>query len=119
MNKKIILRIIIIVLIIIHLLTIYNFGFNLIRNVRLVRENGKTYFLYSSGHNSTLSEINNVLFPKELSHEVISSPDYIEKLKNNSIDITLIYRIIQFSELALIILLIIYYKKENKEHYKL
>ena len=117
MNKKIILKITIIVLIIIHLLTINHFGFNLIRNVRLVKENGKMYFLYPAGNDCTLREIDNVLFPKELSYEYINNSDYIEELKKNSINISSIYRIIQFSELALIVLLIIYYKKEDNGHY--
>lgn len=115
MNKKLLLKITIIVLIIIHLLTIYHFGFDLIRGVRLVKENGKMYFLYPSGNDCKLYEIDNVLFPKKLSYKFINSPDYIEKLNKNSINISSIYRIIQFSELTLIVVLIIYYKKIKEQ----
>ena len=117
MNKKKILKITIVVLIIIHLLTIYHFGFDLIRDVSLIKENGKMYFLYPTGNDCQLCEIDNVFFPKELSCKFINSPDYIEELKKNSINISSIYRIIQFSELTLIVVLIIYYKKEDNEHY--
>lgn len=107
MDKKRKLKIITILIIVIHIFYLIQFSGYLIRQTWLVREGGEIYYLSQSLHNYKLSKVSNVLFPKESSSKIISSVDYSNSLLSKATNITLIYRIIQFIQIAIIVILIV------------
>ena len=111
MNKKLILRISIIILIIIIIAFIINFCRYLINKTWSLKQNGDTYYLTQSLHHYRLSKMSNTIIPKELSSELIKGPDYIDNLKAKATNITLVYRIILFVQIVIIIVLIINLKR--------
>lgn len=107
MDKKSKLKILTILIIVIHITYLIQFSGYLIRQTWLVREGGEIYYLSQSLHHYKLSKVSNILFPKETSSEIISSVDYSDRLLSKSTDITLIYRIIQFIQIAIVVILIV------------
>lgn len=110
MSKKLNLKKLIIILVIINLLYIVLFNGFLIRETWLIKQNGSFYCLSQSLHNYILTKISNPIIPIEISHEFVSSHDYINNLKENAINLSLIYRLIELIQIVVIIVLIVDYK---------
>ncbi len=111
MNKKTILIISIIILFITTIFFIVNFGRYLICETWSLKQNGDTYYLTPSVHKYRLSKMSKDLIPKEVSYELIKSPDQINNLKSKATNITIMFRIILFIQIILIIKLIFNLKK--------
>lgn len=111
MNKKKKLAIITILIIVIHIFYLIRYGEYLIRQTWLVRDDGATYYLSQSLHKYRLSKVNNILFPKEISYEIISNADYSSRLLAKAINVTLIYRTIQFIQIIIIVILLVKLKR--------
>lgn len=111
MDKKLILRIAIIALIIITIAFIINSDRYLINETWSLKQDGDTYYLTQSLHNYRLSKMSNTIILKELSSELVKGPDYINNLKAKAINITLIYRIILCVQIMIIIVLFINLKR--------
>ncbi len=107
MNKKKKLAIITILIIVIHIFYLIRYGEYLIRQTWLVRDDGATYYLSQSLHKYRLSKVNNILFPKEISYEIIPNADYSSRLLAKAINVTLIYRTIQLFQIIIIVVLIV------------
>ena len=110
MFKKSNLKKLIIILFIINVFYIVMFNGFLIRETCLVRQNGSFYCLTQSFDGYILTKISGTIIPIETNHEFISSPDYINNLKENSINLSLIYRLIELIQIVVIIVLIVDYK---------
>lgn len=115
MNKKLILKILLFLLVIMHIVYIIKFGTYIIKQTWYVRQNGEKYYLSSSFDDYKLTKISNSIFPEELSFKTINSSDYIDNLKSKSIDITLIYRIMLFIQIGIIVILIVIIKTVHKK----
>lgn len=111
MNKKLTLKIVIIILLIVNITFIVNFWRYLIFETWSLKQNGSMYYLTQSLHNYRLSKMSNTIIPKEVSYETIKGADYINNLKTEAINITLVFRILLFVQIVVIIVLIIYLKK--------
>ena len=115
MNKKLILKLSIILLFVITILFIIKFGRHLICETWSLKQEGYTYYLTPSLHNYRLSKMSNDLIPKEVSTEIIKSPDQIMNLKAKATNITSIFWIILIIQIVLIIMLSIKVKKIKDE----
>lgn len=114
MDKRSNLKKAIIILIIINIIYLVLFNGQLIRQTWLVKDNGSTYYLTQTLHNYKLCKINNSIIPIEISTELINSPDYINSLKEKSIDISLVYRIIEIIQVVIIIVVVVNFKTTEK-----
>ncbi len=113
MSKKLTIKKLIIILVIINILYILLFNGFLICETWLVRQNGSFYCLSQSLDDYILAKVNNPIFPIEISHEFVNSPDYVNNLMEKAINLSLIYRILELVQVIIIIVLIVDYKTSN------
>lgn len=111
MNKKAKLKISIILLFIITIFFITNFGRYLICETWSLKQNGDTYYLTHSLHNYKLSKMSKSLIPKEVSSELVTSPDKVNNLQSETTNVTFIFWIILLIQIIIIIILIFKLKK--------
>ena len=106
MNKKTILKISIILLFITTIFFIINYGRYLICETWSLKQNGDTYYLTQSLHNYRLSKMSTGLIPKEVSSELVTSPDRIMNLQARATNVTFTFWIILLIQIIVIIILI-------------
>lgn len=113
MSKKSNLKMLIIILVIINIIYIIMFNGFLIRETWLIRKNGSFYCLSQSLDDYKISKIKHIMIPVEVSSELINSSDYINNLKENAINLTLIFAVVELIQVIIIIVLIVDYKTQK------